>query len=175
MSTLITVGRLGAPYGVKGWLKLQSFTQPADNIVSYQPWYLKTRTGVAPMAVAELKPHADGLVVKIEGVDDREAASALTHGEIQVDAGQLPDLEAGDYYWHQLEGLKVISCYNGAELVLGVVNRLVETGANDVLVVKASKDSIDKRERWLPYQPGEVVKAVDLAAATLLVDWDPEF
>ena len=88
---------------------------------------------------------------------------------------QLPELAPGEYYWHQLQGLRVISDYEGNHFRLGVVERLLETGANDVLVVRGGSDSIDRRERLIPYVPGQYVKAVDLAAGEMRVEWDPEF
>ena len=111
------------------------------------------------------------MVAHIEGIDDRSLAESLKGSEIAVPAEQLPGLAQGEFYWHQLEGLEVHS----DEHLLGRVSHLMETGANDVLVVKACEGSIDQQERLIPWVKGDVVKAVDLDAQRIQVEWDPEF
>ncbi len=118
-----------------------------------------------------------GLVAHIAGVDDRTLAEAYSGLEVAVKGDSLPALEEGDYYWSQLQGLQVwcrdVSGAGGTEarVLLGTVDYLIETGANDVLVVKPSTDSIDDRERLIPYLPGDVVTKVDLERAEIEVDW----
>ena len=92
--------------------------------------------------------------------------------DIAVDGALLPELDAGEYYWSQLEKLKV---YTLDGVLLGRVNHLIETGSNDVLVVRKCEGSLDKRERLIPYLPDQVIHEIDLEAGTLRVDWDPEF
>ena len=87
----------------------------------------------------------------------------------------LPELDTGEYYWSQLEGLAVYTQFSGARQRLGVVAKIFETGANDVLVVAADADSITQREHLIPYVPDQFVLSVDLAVGEILVDWDPEF
>lgn len=174
--SLTTVGRIGSVYGVQGWVRIQSFTSPPDNLLGYQPWWLKTRHGVKPVELEDSKPHGAGLIAKLAGIDDRESAKLLARVDIAVEASQFPALEPGDYYWHQLQGLQVVTCYQGQTRVLGEVKRLLETGANDVLVVQGDgTTSLDTRERLIPYLPGQVVKSVDLQQQTISVDWDPAF
>ncbi|MGL6250402.1 MAG: ribosome maturation factor RimM, partial [Billgrantia desiderata] len=110
------------------------------------------------------------------GVDSREAAERVAGAEILLPKAELPQLEGDEYYWHQLEGLTVVTREG---VVLGRVAYLFETGANDVMVVKGDPQgeppAIDDRERLLPFLPDEVIVAVDLAGGTMTVDWDPEF
>ncbi len=162
-------------FGVKGWVKVHSATQPMDNICHYSPWWLKTRHGVKQVEIEDFKPHGQNMVVHIKGIDDRDAARELCQIDIAVERDQIPDLEAGDYYWYQLQDLKVISIYAGQETILGRVSHILETGANDVLVVKGDADSIDQSERLVPYVPDQYVKSVDLNSQTITVDWDPDF
>ena len=105
------------------------------------------------------------IVVQFDGINDRDEAALLTHAEVQVQRSQLPESEDG-YYWADLIGLNAIT-KDGVEL--GVVESLMETGANDVLVVKGDRD------RLIPWIENEVIVQVDLAGKTLTVDWDPEF
>lgn len=178
MSDRIAVGHLVGVFGVKGWLKVKTNTQPAENIVSYKPWYLKTAHGLKVVEVDDYAFRPQGLVVHIKGYDDRDQSAALGKAHIEVDVDQLPALESDEYYWHQLVGLKVYSVFAGEgseRVLLGTIKSLMETGANDVLVVSACDESIDDRERLIPYLPGQFVKHIDLAAGEADVDWDPEF
>jgi 16S rRNA processing protein RimM len=174
-SNLINVGRITTVFGVKGWLKIHSATQPMDNICHYSPWWLKTRHGVKQVEIDDFKPHGQNMVVHIKGVDDRDEAKEWCQVDIAVERDQIPDLETGDFYWFQLQGLKVVSIYDGQEVILGKVSHLLETGANDVLVVKGDIDSLDEVERLIPYVPEQYIKDVDLDNQTIKVDWDPEF
>ena len=174
-SNLIDVGRITSVFGIKGWVKVHSDTEPPENIASYSPWWLKTRHGVKAVVVDEFQPHGKGFIAHIDGVDDRETAETLARVTISVERVQLPELDTDEYYWHQLQGLKVVSVFQGAQQLLGTVDHLLETGANDVLVVKPCEGSVDDRERLVPYVPGPYVVSVDLAAGELQVDWDPAF
>lgn len=175
VSNLIDVGRITSVFGIKGWVKVQSDTEPPENIARYSPWWLKTRHGVKAMVVDQFQPHGKGYIAHIEGVDDRDAAEALARVTIAVERSQMPSLAPDEYYWHQLVGLVVISEFDGRAVKLGRVSRLMETGANDVLVVAPDETSLDERERLVPYVPGQFVKQVDLEAGVIRVDWDPEF
>ncbi len=174
-SNLVDVGRITTVFGVKGWVKILSATEPADNLFAYSPWWLKTRHGVKQVEVEEYQPHGKGWVAHIKGIDDREQAQALSQVTIAVERDQMPELDSGEYYWHQLQGLAVITEFGGHSQRLGVVQRLLETGANDVLVVQPDADSIDAKERLIPYLPGQFVTEVNLEAGLIRVDWDPEF
>lgn len=167
----LIVGRIGAAYGIKGWVKIHSFTEPMDNLLNYGQWWIKRKGEWQPLAIDAGHRHGKGLVAHIEGVDDRNAADVFKGGEIGVSSELLSTLEDGDYYWHQLLGLQVWS----SDEFLGQVDHLIETGANDVLVVRACEGSRDKRERLVPWLPESVVTSVDLNAKRIEVDWDPEF
>ncbi|AFU97905.1 ribosome maturation factor RimM [Simiduia agarivorans] len=174
-SNLIDVGRVTSVFGIKGWVKVHSDTEPPENIAGYSPWWLKTRHGVKAMEVEEFQPHGKGFIARFKGVDDRDGAEALARVTIAIERSQLPPLAPEEYYWHQLEGLKVINEYEGEPQVLGCVKHLLETGANDVLVVAPTEDSLDDRERLVPYVPGQFVKQVDLVEGLIRVEWDPDF
>lgn len=169
---LLAMGHISTAYGLKGWVWVHARTDPISNIFGYQPWYLKTREGFRPVKVLEWRPQGKGLVARLDLAPDRTAAEALKNLEIWVPKSALPELEEGDYYWSDLVDLEVRT---EAGLVLGVVDGLMETGSNDVVVVKAAKGSIDGRERVIPWLPGTVVKKVDLVGRLITVDWDPEF
>ena len=163
---LVVLGRISGLFGLRGELKVNSFTEPPEGICEYMPWLLKRGNLVTEHKVATGRRRGNaGVVVTLEGVADREGAQALIGAEIAVRRAQLPPPEDGRHYWIDLEGLKVVT---EAGVVLGEVSHLFETGANDVIVVRGD------RERLLPYVP-QVVKDVDLAARLMRVDWDPEF
>lgn len=166
------LGRIASVYGVKGWVKIYSHTDPMENILTYSPWLLKIKGQWTPVEVEAGKRHGKGLVAKLVGVDDREVARTYNGIEIAVDASLLPELEVGEFYWSQLENLKV---YTESGQLLGKVSHLIETGANDVLVVKGDDESIDREERLIPYLPDQVIKKIDLETGTIRVDWDSEF
>ena len=174
-ATLVNVGRITSVFGVRGWVKVLSHTEPPDNILSYQPWWLKMRHGIKAVEIDDSKPHGQGWVAHIKGVDDRDIASEFTQVDIAVHSDQLPLLSSDEFYWHQLQDLTVISEYGDHTYLLGRVKKLIETGANDVLVVQGNGNSMDQRERLIPYLPGQVVKSVDLERSQLTVNWDPEF
>lgn len=174
-SNLIDVGRICGVFGVKGWVKVKSSTEPEDNIFNYSPWWLKTKHGVKAFEVVEFQRHAAGLVVHLKDVDDRDLAQTLNLSNISIERQQLKELPDGDFYWHQLIGLKVITVFNGESKSLGVVSSVLETGANDVLIVKPDDESVDGKERLVPYIVDMYVKSVSLEAQQILVDWDPDF
>ena len=174
-SNLVTVGEIVGVFGVKGWVKVKSFTQSQANILDYTPWWLKTRHGVKAVEIDETMQRPQGLAVHIVGLDDRDQAAELQGVKIAIQRDQLPELDNGEYYWDQLIGLSVISRYQGREQLLGHVDSLLETGANDVLVIKADHASIDDRERLVPYLPDTVVQSVDIAEGVMIVEWDPDF
>lgn len=172
---LVNIGRVTAVYGIKGWVKIHSYTEVAEDVFAYNPWWLKTAHGVKQIEVDEVRAHGKSFVAHIKGVDDRDLAAQYTGADIAVERNLLPELDTGEYYWSQLEGLVVMSEYSGQLQRLGKIEKLLETGANDVLVVVPDELSIDQRERLIPYIPDQFVLAVDLAAGEMRVDWDPEF
>ena len=172
----ITVGKTGAPYGVRGWVKVQSFTEPVDNLLDYKPWYMESRgpesrassetSAWIESSLAEAKTHGKGIIARFEDCDDRDAAVRMGGLEIAIRRDQLPEAEAGEYYWFDLEGLEVKTL---DDVSLGKVDRIEATGANDVLVVKG------QRERLIPYVMDHIVHEVNIEAGFIRVDWDPDF
>ena len=170
----LVVGRISAVYGVRGWVKVMSFTQQASKIFDYQPWLVDKDGRLQSIQVDEWKNHGDGLVARLKGIDDRDVARDWCLKDIRVDAALLPELTENEFYWHQLQDLVVYSQHGNTERRLGVVLSLLETGANDVLVVKGDAESIDRRERLIPYSDQYVLN-IDLGAQRIDVTWDPDF
>jgi 16S rRNA processing protein RimM len=173
---LLVVGRLTAVYGLKGWLKVYSYTEPMENIFEYKTC-LVNRQGVwQPVEIEAGRPHGKGLVLKLRGVDNPELGASYASCDLAVPLAELPALPQDEYYWRQLVGLQVIVDHpERGRLALGRIDHLMETGANDVLVVRGDEQSIDRRERLIPYLPDRVVLEIDLAEQTMRVDWDPDF
>jgi len=168
----IVVGRITAPHGIKGWVKVFSYTDPIEGILDYSPWYLVKGDRRQRLVVESGRRQGRSLIVLPEGCTDRDQAALLVGWEIRVDKRLLPALAAGEYYWHQLEGLTVI---NTEGEILGTVDHLLETGGKDVLVVKPGPASMDDRERLVPYVEDRVVREVDLDEGRILVDWGSDF
>jgi 16S rRNA processing protein RimM len=177
---MLVVGKITGCYGIKGWVKIRPYTENPDNFVGFGAWYLVRRGEFQPVELDEVKLQGRGRIAHIERVDDRTVAESYTGLDIAVPASALPRLPEGDYYWRELQGLKVWcrqkDVHAQAEksqdkVLLGVVDYLIETGANDVLVVKACTGSIDTRERLIPYLPGDSVTRVDLEEGIIEVDW----
>ncbi len=173
---LVVIGKIGAVYGVAGWLKVYSHTEPMSNFLDYRHCYVKRGEQWQQAEIKEGRRHGKGLVARFAGVDDRELARSYTGCEVAVPASALPELEAEEYYWHQLEGLQVLAtAADGSEVLLGRVDHLIATGANDVLVVRKCAGSLDRRERMIPYVPDQYVLEINLAEGWMRVDWDPDF
>ncbi len=169
---MISVGHFLGPHGIKGWVKIYSYTDPKENIATYTPLWLK-RDGIwQPIELAAVQTQGKGLVAKLPGCDDRDTAATYRGLELAIKPEQLPELEQGEYYWSQLKGLIVV---NAAQQVLGVVTDLMETGANDVLVVSPTEKSVDQEQRLIPYLPDNVVIEVDLEGSRLIVDWGIDY
>lgn len=145
-------------------MKVFSYTRPRKQIINYSTWL----TGVDKAQILKVengRAHKEGVIAKFVGIDDRDQAVSLLDLEIYVPASDLPELPASEFYWHQLIGLKVVDT---TQRPLGKIERMMETGANDVFIVKAE----DKKEHLIPYIKDQVVKQVDLESATIVVDWD---
>ena len=170
----LTAGKITGCYGIKGWVRIHSFTDPMENFLGFGNWLLKRREGLTPIIFDSGKRHGKGIVAHIAGVDDRTAAEAFKGLEVLVEAERLPQLEEGDFYWHQLLGVRVWCQAVDGSVLLGEVDHLLDTGANDVLVLKPCEGSIDDRERLVPYLVDEVITRVDLEAGVMEVDWFPD-
>lgn len=171
-SSFLQIGRIASPYGLQGWVWVYALTDPHENVFRYRPWYLRRRDRFDKIEVVKWRRQGKGLVAQLAGCDDRTAAEALQDVEIWTEREALPTLPVGDYYWSQLVGLAV---WTASGHFLGVVDHLMETGANDVLVVRPAEGSVDREERLIPYVPEHTVQAVDLAAGKILVDWEPDY
>jgi 16S rRNA processing protein RimM len=164
---LVVVGSIVGLYGVRGWVRVMSHTQPRENILQYGHWHLRQGADWRPVEVAAGQSHGKGLVVSLRECSDRDQARSLIGADIAVPRAELPAPAEGEYYWADLMGLRVETTEGQP---LGKVDHLLETGANDVLVVQG-----EDRERLIPFLPEQVIKRVDLGAGVIEVDWDPDF
>lgn len=160
----VALGYISAVHGVKGWVKVHSWTRPMEAILNYRPWLLGDTK--SPVKIIDGRKQGKGLAALLPGFEDREQAATLVGLQIFVRRDQLPATAADEYYWSDLEGLEV---HTTKGEVLGRVERLMETGANDVLVIRG------EREHLVPFIQGHYVTRVDLEAGLIEVDWDPEF
>ena len=163
----VLVGSIGKPYGVKGWVKINSYTEPLSNILLYQPWYL-TATDKEPYTLEILhhQVHGQRLTVQFKNCQTPETARLLTNHKIYVARQQFSPLAHQEYYWTDLEGLKVYTCEN---IYLGIVQTLFATGSNDVLIIEGEKQFL------IPFLLDNTIKSIDLEQETIIVDWDPDF
>ncbi|MBI1422921.1 MAG: ribosome maturation factor RimM [Gammaproteobacteria bacterium] len=163
----VVLGQVVGVFGIKGWVKIRSDTDPRDNILEYQPWYLRQGDAWVSQRVVANQQQSKGLIVQFEGVADRDVAAQLVGCEIAVPREQLPAPSAGEYYWADLIGLRV---RNKAGEDLGTVTNLLETGANDVLVVRDGE-----LEHLIPFVTGYYVVKVVPAEGYIEVDWQRDF
>lgn len=159
----LVIGKIGSTYGIKGWLKIVAYTEFAASVFEYKTWYIENPTGWQPIKVESGKPHGKGIIAKLEGYDNPEVARLLSGKKFAIFKNQLPALQRGEYYWSDLIGLIVIDQHNE---ILGQVIYLLETGTNDVLVVKGIT------EHAIPYLPGDVITSVDLENKEIHVNWE---
>ncbi len=162
-------------FGVRGWVKVFSYTSPRVNVVRYSPWYLRQDGQEVLQQVIAGQAHGDGVVASLAGIDDRDAAAALVGAEIEIDRATMgPELGAepevppapGEFFWVDLQGMEVRT---RAGTSLGFVDQLFETGANDVMIV------VGTGRHLIPFLYGSVVEAVDGERRVITVDWDPDF
>lgn len=163
----VTVGHVVGVFGVKGWVRIRSETQPLENILDYSPWYIQQQDQWIEHRLCQGQLHSKGLIVQLEGLDDRDQAASLVGCAIAVHRSQLPAPVEGEYYWADLIGLSV---YNLQGEQLGRVASLMETGANDVLVVQDAD-----QEYLIPYVVGVYVMQVDLPGGRISVDWQRDY
>lgn len=164
---MILVGRLHGAFGVRGEVKLESFTEPKPAIFRYQPWTLRDAQGrERVLEGARGRDTAKGIIAAVPGIGDRDEAEALRGGELWVPRSALPPPSPGEYYWVDLEGLRVVNLEGAG---LGTVSHLFSTSANDVLVTQG------ERERMIPFLVPDYVHGVDFEAGVIIVDWDADF
>ena len=188
MDRFITIGKVSGVHGIRGQLKIQSFTEPSSALLKYKDLYWNYNNHWHPMPVVKnsLKANGNNFVLNIPDCHDRDEARKYQFVEIAVPRQSLPKIDIianpGEYYWADLEGLQVYTIYertNGSKQYLGVVDQIIETGSNDVLIVKedlqGSKSSKNSKEHLIPYLFDKYVLSVDLENKIMIVDWDPEF
>jgi 16S rRNA processing protein RimM len=166
------LAKIGKAHGIKGWVRIISFTSPIENIFDYSHFIASRDGETRAIEIDQYKAQTAGFLGHVKGVDTPEQAKELAGMALSVSVAVLPQLAQDEVYWYQLEGLAVI---NQHKELLGVVGSLIETGSNDVLIVKPSADSIDDRERLIPFRRGATVSGVDLTAGTLSVIWDADY
>ena len=171
MDKRIALGKIGAPHGIKGWVRVFSDTWPPEEILSYECWQVQRRNEWHELKVVQARPQGKALVVQLQDgqgrlIEDRDTAALWRNADIAVWRHELPELEDDEIYWADLIGLKVETVEGVA---LGEIHQMMETGANDVLVVRG------ERERLIPFIRDIVVKEIDVARSLIRVDWDPEF
>ena len=159
------MGRIVAPFGIKGWIKIEPWTAAAKNLLTYPSWWIGDGAEWQERTLAEGRTQGNMLVARLDGCDDRDAADALRGRQVAVDRDRLPRAEPNEYYWADLIGLRVV---NEAGRDFGRVVRILETGANDVLVVEG------ERERLIPFI-ADVIAAVEMQDGLVRVNWDPDF
>ena len=161
----IEIGEIKAAFGVKGWVKIFSFTRPIENIFEYKHWFIGNSANYIEVEDSQVRPNK-GLIAKLKGIEDRNQAQMLIGSVICVNEDSFSPLQQGEFYWSQLIGLDVV---NKADDHLGQVVQMIETGANDVLVVKD-----DQTQRLIPYAKSVVVK-VSIENHLIVVDWEPDY
>ena len=162
----VQMGRIVGLFGVKGWVRVYSYTEPREALLDYKSWLVKREDAWQPARLAEGQRHGTAVIARLESIEDRDRAAELVGSDIGVNRRDLPEPEAGHYYWADLVGMTVTN-RNGADM--GHVAYVMATGANDVLVTKG------ERERMIPFVIDKVVLDVDLAAGRIVVEWDPDW
>lgn len=175
VESLVTLGRLTSHHGLRGWLKVHSDTDPRENITTYARWWLRQGEGEwRHVDVLEGRLQGKTVIVRLEGIDDRESAAPLIGAEVAVRREDLPPARPGEHYWTDLIGLRVATVEG---TTLGTVRRLFETGANDIVVVSDERPGAKPgAEILIPWVAPDVIVAVDTSTERLVtVDWDPDY
>lgn len=160
----ILLGHFSGVHGIKGWLKVHSWSSPREAILQYDTWLVGT--DLSPVKIADGRVQGKYIVVALPGLNDRESAQAMVGQEIRVLRSELPEPQGESWYWADLEGLEVRT---EAGESLGRISRMLETGAHDVMVIQGNKEVL------VPFVPGVYVKKVDLDKGLVVVDWDPDY
>ncbi|WP_082879596.1 ribosome maturation factor RimM [Methylomonas methanica] len=163
----MNVGQVSGVFGVKGWVKVYSFTDPRENILQYSPWILQKNSQIQEVKLLGGRRQGSLVVAELQGISDRDLAAELMGADILIRKQQLPKAGDGEYYWADLIGLEV---RNQEGCKLGKVDYLLETGANDVLVVVDGDV-----ERLIPFLQQSTILKIDLDDGLIIVDWDPDF
>lgn len=169
----VVLGKLGSSHGIKGWLKITAYTDSVEGIFDYSPWLINEQGKWREVKVLQWKPQGKAVIAELDGVTNRDQAQMLTNCEIGIWPEQMKALDDDEFYHRDLIGCEVTN-KNGYNM--GVVDQIVETGSNDVLLVKANaKDAFGKAERLIPFVPEQFILNVDVQGKQITVDWDPDF
>ena len=161
----LLVGKINGFFGLQGWIKIFSYTQPRKNILNYKPWFTINDGSYEEIEITNGREQSKTIVAHIKGIDDRDQSLKYIGKDLYIDKEQLPKLVDGEYYWYELEGFSVM---NQVNIKLGVVDYLVDTGSNNVIVTKGEK------EHWIPYIKPFLV-SIDQENREIIVDWDEDF
>jgi len=161
----LLVGRINGFFGVRGWVKIFSHTEPRKNILNYQPWWYIDKGQWKVIEITNGREQSKTIVAHVKAIDNREQAQSLLGLELYINKSQLPELDNDELYWHELAGMRVVNLDN---VELGIVDNMVATLANDVLVVKG------KKEHWVPYIEPFLV-SLNREERLIVVDWDEDF
>jgi len=162
---LFSAGHIIGAFGVRGQVRVFSHTSPRENILNYSPWIIEI-DGVRATFDVSGSRQGKNVIARIEGIASRDQAEAMATAQIFIRRDQLAPLQDGEYYWAQLEGLRVFN-QHGEDF--GVIDHMMETGANDVMVVQGD------RERLIPFVMDEVVIRVELENGQVTVNWEADF
>lgn len=167
------MGRISAPFGIKGWIRVQTYTRAISGLTSYPTWWVSSAGGWREVEVEQSQAQGADVVAKLAGCDDRDVAAGLKGQQVAIPREAFPPTEQGEFYWADLIGLSVKNT-DGQDF--GVVTSMMETGANDVMVVQQSATGSQEhgRERLIPFI-ADVVKRVDIAASLIEVEWGADF
>jgi len=162
----LCIGKISGVFGIKGWIKVFSYTENKENILNYSPWFLQKDSQIKTFDVLSGQVQGKAIVACLDGINSRNEAELLLGWRIYIDADQLPPTQPDEYYWSELVGLKVQTL---SGLNIGVVDHMLETGANDVVVVEGEKQIL------IPFLQPETITSIDLEAGLMTVNWDPDF
>ena len=161
----LLVGKINGFFGVQGWVKIFSYTKPRKNILEYQHWYFVDNETYKVIEITSGREQSKTIVAQVKGINNRDEAAQLIGKDLYINKDQLPELDNDAHYWHELTGFRVIN-KNGVDL--GIVDYLVDTGSNHVLVTKGNT------EHWIPYIEPFLV-SIDKHKKVISVDWDENF
>ena len=176
-AAVVPVGTVGRAHGVRGWVRVRSDMEPAEELLRHDTWLVERAGGWQPVSVLSARPQGSSLVAHLEGFEDRDAAADLTGARLGLPRSALPDPDDGQYYWADLIGLEVL---DEAGKSLGAVWEMIETGANDVMVIRppgrapapgGGRRPAAAEDRIVPFLVGDVIREVDLDAGCIRVSW----
>ena len=165
---IIVLGKISGLFGIKGWVKIYSETRPKEGICDYSAFNLQINGKWQHCEVEAIKPQSKTIIAKFKNINSPEEAQLLQGATIGLAASELPKLDQNTYYWRDLIGSQVKN-HEGVDF--GIVDAILETGANDVLVIK----DVDNKERLVPFTVGHAIVSVNHEQKLIIVDWDADF